>query len=84
MEYAGTKYTACREMLVRKISPQSKQPVEYAALRIQFLQCCLSGLTSLCHLYSREQRAKCLLAGIWRLPRGSNTPLLAAGYLIFS
>ena len=32
--------------------------------------------------YSREQRAKWLLADIWRLPRGSNTPLLAAGYLI--
>ena len=33
-------------------------------------------------LYSREQRAKWLLADIWRLPRGSNTPLLAEGYLI--
>ncbi len=29
-------------------------------------------------LYSREQRAKWLLADIWRLPRGSNTPLLCS------
>jgi len=29
--------------------------------------------------YSREQRAKWLLADIWRLPRGSNTPLLCSG-----
>ena len=28
--------------------------------------------------YSREQRAKWLLADIWRLPRGSNTPLLCS------
>ncbi len=28
------------------------------------------------YVYSREQRAKWLLADIWRLPRGSNTPLL--------
>ena len=33
-------------------------------------------------VYSCEQRAKWLLADIWRLPRGSNTPLFAAGYLI--
>ena len=30
------------------------------------------------YLYSREQRAKWLLADIWRLPRGSNTPLLCS------
>ncbi len=30
------------------------------------------------HVYSREQRAKWLLADIWRLPRGSNTPLLCS------
>mgnify|MGYP001091917588 CR=1 FL=1 len=29
-------------------------------------------------IYSREQRAKWLLADIWRLPRGSNTPLLCS------
>ncbi len=29
-------------------------------------------------LYSREQRVKWLLADIWRLPRGSNTPLLCS------
>lgn len=31
-----------------------------------------------CFFYSREQRAKWLLADIWRLPRGSNTPLLCS------
>jgi hypothetical protein len=30
------------------------------------------------NLYSREQRAKWLLADIWRLPRGSNIPLLCS------
>ncbi|MCM1136753.1 MAG: type I restriction endonuclease [Clostridium sp.] len=30
--------------------------------------------------YFREQRAKWLLADIWRLPRGSNTPLLATEF----
>ena len=30
------------------------------------------------YIYSREQRAKWLLADIWRLPRGSNTPLLCS------
>ncbi len=29
-------------------------------------------------IYSRGQRAKWLLADIWRLPRGSNTPLLCS------
>ena len=29
-------------------------------------------------VYSRQQRAKWLLADIWRLPRGSNTPLLGS------
>ena len=33
---------------------------------------------SLLTVYSREQRAKWLLADIWRLPRGSNTPLLCS------
>ena len=33
-----------------------------------------------------KQRAKCELARIWRLPRGSHTPLLCSGvvdYLIY-
>ncbi len=30
------------------------------------------------NFYFREQRAKWLLADIWRLPRGSNTPPLGA------
>ena len=32
-------------------------------------------------LIPAKQRAKCGLARIWRLPRGSHTPLLAAGLL---
>ncbi len=40
----------------------------------QGFQDCCAGFV----VYSREQRAKWLLADIWRLPRGSNTPLLCS------